>query len=134
MADGGNPTGQQTVGVLVVDHRPPLLNAIVRMLQQTDGVHVFDAVLRPAQAVRETYELAPDVILYGYDAFDTHCFDVLGVLRARLPSAYIIASSFQFDEPMHARAIEAGADDYIPGERLDTDLVPKVLNHQRKRP
>ena len=52
MANGGNQTGQQTVGVLVVDHRPPLLNAIVRMLQQSEGVQVFDAVLRPAQAVR----------------------------------------------------------------------------------
>jgi DNA-binding NarL/FixJ family response regulator len=134
MADGGNQTGGQTIGVLVVDHRPPLLNAIVRMLQQSDGVHVFDAVLRPAQAVQETYELAPDVILYGYDAFDTHCFDLLSQLRAKLPFAYIIASSFQFDKPMHTPALEAGADDYIPGERLDTDLVPKVLNHQRKRP
>jgi DNA-binding NarL/FixJ family response regulator len=134
MADGDNQPGQQTVGVLVVDHRPPLLNAIVRMLQQTEGVHVFDALLRPAQAVRETYELAPDVVLYGYDAFDAHCFDLLGQLRAKLPFAYIIASSFQFDEPMHAVAIDAGADDYIPGDRLDTDLVPKVLNHQRKRP
>src|SRR5437870_3802895 len=98
MADGGKQAGQQAVGVLVVDHRPPLLNAIVRLLQQSEGVYVFDAVLRPEQAVRETYELAPDVVLYGYDAFDAHWIDLLSQLRAKLPFAYIIASSFQFDE------------------------------------
>ena len=124
---------QTAISVLVVDHKPPLLNAIVRMLQQTDGIRVLDALLRPTQAVQETYEYAPDVVLYGYDSRDSHCFDLLTQLRSKLPSTYIIASSFDFDQPLDTPAIAAGADDYVPGEKLDTDLVPKVLHHNRKR-
>jgi DNA-binding NarL/FixJ family response regulator len=124
---------QTVISVLVVDHKPPLLNAIVRMLRQTGGIHVLDAVLRPMQAVQETYEYAPDVVLYGYDSRDAHCLDLLTQLRSKLPSTYIIASSFDFDQPLDAPAIAAGADDYVPGNKLDTDLVPKVLHHERKR-
>lgn len=126
-------TESTDVRVLVVDHKPNLLDAVVDLLRSTPGVTVVAAVRLPTMAVELASQTECDVLLFGFSPLEATSLDSLKVLRARLPGAYIIASSFDTQDARRAEALAAGADEYIQGFRLDEELVPRVLNHERRQ-
>ena len=118
--------------VLVVDHAPVVVQALKRFLESHAGVQVVGAVLRLEEALARVREYAPEVVLVGLLHDDAHSLEQLRQLREALPQAYLIGSSFDLHEEGRGPVLAAGADDFVSGYRLDTDLMPALLRSRER--
>lgn len=121
------------ISVLIVDHTPIILRALVRWIEQLEGLRLVGAVDGVNAAIAMESQSQPEVILYGLSMLLPRSLEDLPVLRRNLPESYIITTSFEPNDESRDPALANGADDYVTGFKLDTDLFPAILRSRRDR-
>jgi DNA-binding NarL/FixJ family response regulator len=124
-------TENDKITILIVDHTPVILQALVRWVQQIERFRLVGAVANINDAIKMEHELQPQVILYGLSVLMPYSLEQLPHLRRKLPESYIIATSWEPHDESRAPALAAGANDYVSGFKLDTDLLPAILRGTR---
>ena len=119
-------SGTAPLKVVIVDLAPSLVEALKRYLAADREIEVVGAFVSVSEAVSDFYRLAPDGILVGLRHDDDIHRDELRRLRALAADAYIVASSFDPQLEGRLDVLAAGANEYVPGFRLEEDLVPAL--------
>ena len=123
---------QPNVRVLVVDFKPTLQSALTSLLQTTPEIVAVEGVRLTTRALPAVRQANYDVIVFVLRLGEAHSLDSLRTLRTALPSAYLIASSFDSHEEGRYASLAAGANAYVSGYRLEDELVSHVLTHTRR--
>lgn len=118
---------RERITVLLIDHTPTILKALTRFLEQIEQLHVVGAVAAVDEVLAMHDDVQPHVIVYGFSILVPNSLAQFPRLRSKLPHAFIIGTSFDPDDEGREAILKAGANAYISGFKLDTELVPEIL-------
>lgn len=113
------------ISVLLVDDNPAFLRIATRLLEAHDDVVVVGAVCGNEEALAQTEELQPDIILIDI-SMPNPGWEIIPRLRAVLPKVGIIALTLIGTDGYRQAVMEAGADDFVPKVAMGTDLLPAI--------
>jgi serine phosphatase RsbU (regulator of sigma subunit)/CheY-like chemotaxis protein len=88
---------------------------------------------RLAGAFARLAEGGIDVVLLDLALPDSHGLDTVARMRARAPRVPIVVLTVLEDEGVGVKAVQMGAQDYLPKSRLDVDLLHRVLRYAIER-
>ena len=116
------------IRVLLIDDNPGFLRIATRFLQEAclGEVTVVGTARGGREALAQTLDPPPEVILLDLMMPDLNGLDVIPRLRARLPHARIIALTLLDTSSYQSAALAAGADAFIPKTAMNTDLLPAI--------
>jgi DNA-binding NarL/FixJ family response regulator len=114
------------ISVLLVDNNRNFLRIATHFLEVQDNVSIVGAVCRDEEALAQSQDLRPDVILIDVSPHNGHGLDTISRLRAALPRAGIIALALVDTDGYWRAALEAGADDFVPKFAMSTNLLPAI--------
>ena len=112
--------------VMLVDDSDIFLRTAVKFLEQHEELAVVGTARSGREALDQAPQLKPDVILLDLRMPDLTGFEVLPQLRAMLPTAGIIVLTLYAFEGYRQVALANGADEFIPKDKLLTDLLPAI--------
>lgn len=114
-----------SIEVLVVDDHEIIRRGLQSIFKDT-GIRVSGEASSIAQAVRQARKLKPDVILLDVLFGSDDSLDAIKRLRSATPRAKVVILS-AFDNPTYvARAVSAGAHDYLLKAASRAELVAAV--------
>ena len=111
---------------MLVDDSEAFLRAAVEFLEQHEGLSVVATAHSGREALDQALRLRPGVILLELEMPNLTGFEVLLQLRAMLPKAGIIILTLYDFQGYRQVALANGADEFIPKDKLVTDLVPAI--------
>ncbi|MFB0536671.1 MAG: response regulator transcription factor [Anaerolineae bacterium] len=114
------------ISVLLVDDNPSFLRIAIRFLQEHDDVAVVGAAGGGEEALALAQDLQPDIVLIDLAMPGLSGLGTIPRLRAVLPEAGIIALTVLDTTSYWQAALAAGANDFVPKTRLNTDLLPAI--------
>jgi DNA-binding NarL/FixJ family response regulator len=114
------------ISVLLVDDNPSFLRIATRFLQEHDDVAVVGAAGGGEEALALAQDLQPDIVLIDLAMPGLSGLETIPRLRAALPEAGIIALTVLDTISYWQAALSAGANDFVPKTRLNTDLLPAI--------
>ncbi len=125
--------GQLTV--TVIEDNADDLALVRRVLQDVDGLNVR---LKEANRLSEGLSLIDeftDVVLLDLGLPDSEGLETLSAVRQRHPNAAIVVMTGLDDSELGARAIQLGANDYLPKEQFRSHVLTRslLLAIERKR-
>jgi two-component system chemotaxis response regulator CheB len=117
-------TGRPLIRVLVIDDSAFSRQAITRMLESSPLVEVVGVARDGEEALRKTFELAPDLITLDLEMPRMDGFTFLRLVMSKRPTPVIVISG-RIGEDQVFRALELGAVDFLakPTPRAAPDLV-----------
>jgi DNA-binding NarL/FixJ family response regulator len=113
------------ISVLLVDDNPAFLRIAARLLEAHDDVVVVGAVCGSEEALAQTEDLQPDIILIDI-YMPNPGWEIIPRLRAVVPKVGIIALTLIGTDGYRQAVMEAGADDFVPKVAMGTDLLPAI--------
>ena len=124
----GRPAARTTnrIRVLVADDHSLLRRALVELLSHQDLVEVVGEAAHGREAVEETEELRPDVVLMDMVMPGLNGIEATRQIVRRLPSTGVVILSMHSDETYILQALQAGARAYLLKDSADTDLIRGV--------
>ena len=114
------------IRVLVVDDNPTFLDIAIEFLQQYDELNIIGTASGGRQALAQAQELCPQVILLDLAMPDLLGLEVIPLLQAMLPGVSIIILTLLNTDGCREAALTAGADDFVPKTKMNTDLLPAI--------
>jgi DNA-binding NarL/FixJ family response regulator len=114
------------ITVLLVDSNQHSLRVVTRFLQVQDNVTVVGAARESEEALTQTLELQPDIVLVDVSMPNGHGLESISRLRAARPTVGIIALAAVHTGGYWQAALAAGADDFIPKFAMSTNLLPAI--------
>jgi DNA-binding NarL/FixJ family response regulator len=114
------------ISVLLVDDNPSFLRIATRFLQGHDDVAVVGAAGGGEEALALAQDLQPDIVLIDLAMPGLSGLGTIPRLRAALPEVGIIALTVLDTTSYWQAALSAGANDFVPKTRLNTDLLPAI--------
>lgn len=111
---------------MLVDESEAFLRVAGEFLEQHEELDVVGTARSGREALDQAPHLKPDVILLDLKMPDLTGFEVLPQLRAMLPTAGIIILTLYDFEGYRQVALANGADEFIPKDKLLTDLPPAI--------
>ncbi len=112
--------------MMLVDDGEAFLRAAVEFLEQYEKLAVVATARSGREALDQAPRLQPDVVLLDLKMPDLTGFEILLQLRAMLPRAGIIILTLYDFEGYRQVALANGADEFIPKDKLLTDLLPAI--------
>ena len=113
--------------VLVVDDHE-IIRQGLQSLFKDSGVRVCGEAASAEEALRQVRKLKPDVVVLDVLLKDGDSFDVIKRVRATSPATRVVMLS-AFDNPTYvARAVAAGAHDYLLKTISRADLIAAVTS------
>jgi DNA-binding NarL/FixJ family response regulator len=113
------------IKVLVVDDHEVVRQGLASVFKDSPARIVGEAV-NPDDAVKQARKLKPDVVLLDVRLGDKDGIEVIRRIRAAAPTARVVVLS-GFDNPTYiARAVSAGAHDYVLKTAARDELVAAV--------
>jgi PAS domain S-box-containing protein len=124
------------ISVLLIEDNPGDARLVQEMLAEAAGVQ-FDLQIadRLSTGLERLAEGGLDGVLLDLSLPDSHGLDTLDKVRAQAPNLPIIVLTVTGDIDLAARAVQAGAQDYLVKGRLDSDLLERAIRCavERKR-
>jgi DNA-binding NarL/FixJ family response regulator len=111
---------------MLVDDSEAFLGVAVEFLGQHEELAVVGTARSGREALDQAPHLQPDVILLDLKMPGLTGFEVLPQLRAMLPAAGIIILTLYDFEGYRQVALANGADDFVPKDKLGTNLLPAI--------
>lgn len=128
------------IRVWLIDDNPTFLRIATRFLQEAcpGEVTVVGTASGGREALAQTLNPRPEVILLDLMMPDMNGLDLIPCLRAMLPHVRIIALTLLDANCYRSAALAAGADAFIPKTAMNTDLLPAIrqinqADHERDR-
>jgi DNA-binding NarL/FixJ family response regulator len=124
-----NPTDLEEglrIRVLLVDDHEPFLRVATDFLQRHHELAVVGTLRGGQEAVAQTQDLRPHVILIDLNMPGLNGLETISHLRAMLPKVGIIALTLLDVNTYRQPALTAGADDFVRKAKLTTDLLPAI--------
>jgi two-component system chemotaxis response regulator CheB len=127
-------SGGERIRVLVIDDSAFSRNVITRMLESSPLVEVVGVAGNGEEALRQTFELEPDLITLDLEMPRMDGFTFLRLLMVKRPTPVLVISGRGGEQDV-PRALESGAVDFIakptptPGPelaRIEQELIRKV--------
>lgn len=115
------PAASPPLRVLLVDDDPAFAE-LIKCLLTLDGAEVLGHALDGAEGVKLAQELEPDVVLMDVRMPRMGGFEATRRILATVPEARVLVVSSSTDPDDVERAREAGADGYLPKDRVATEL------------
>jgi DNA-binding NarL/FixJ family response regulator len=113
--------------VLIADDHEVVRKGLSSLLADS-GVRICGEAATEEEAVRQARKLKPDVVLLDVRFGDADGLDVVKRIRAAAPAAKVVMLS-AFDNPTYvARAVAAGAHDYLLKTISRADLIAAVTS------
>jgi DNA-binding NarL/FixJ family response regulator len=113
--------------VLIADDHEVVRKGLSSLLADS-GVRICGEAATEEEAVRQARKLKPDVVLLDVRFGDADGLDVIKRIRAAAPAAKVVMLS-AFDNPTYvARAVAAGAHDYLLKTISRADLIAAVTS------
>jgi DNA-binding NarL/FixJ family response regulator len=111
-----------TIRVMLVEASDLFLQVTIGFLEQREDLAIVGTARSGREALDQTPQLEPDVILLDLKMPDRSGFEVLTQLRAMLPTAGIIILTLYDFEAYRKVALANGADEFITKDKLFTEL------------
>src|SRR4030095_5008711 len=114
--------------IYLIDDHPVVREGFARALADEPDMTVVGQAGTAAEALRETATLKPDVVLVDLQSPDRDGIELIGALRAQLPTAKLLVLSCYDDEFRVAEALRAGAQGYL----VKTSRLEEVVDGIRR--
>lgn len=114
--------------VYLIDDHPVVREGFARALTDEPDMNVVGQAGTAGDALRETAQLKPDVVLVDLNIPDRDGIELIGALRAQLPNAKLLVLSCYDDEFRVAEALRAGAQGYL----VKTSKLEEVVDGIRR--
>jgi DNA-binding NarL/FixJ family response regulator len=114
------------IRVLLVDDHEPFLRVATDFLQRHHELAVVGALHGGQEALAQTQDLRPHVILIDLNMPGLSGLETISRLRAMLPEVGIIVLTLLDVNTYQQPALAAGADDFVRKAKLTTDLLPAI--------
>ncbi len=112
------------IRIYLIDDHPIVREGFARAISDESDMEVVGQAGTAADALKETLTLKPDVVLVDLNIPDRDGIELLGALRAQLPSAKLLVLSGYDDEFRVAEAVRAGAQGYL----VKTSRIEEVIH------
>lgn len=114
------------VKLLIVDDHEIIRRGLLSLFSGDPGIRVCGEAAGAEEAVRQARMLKPDVVLLDVRLKDEDGLDIIKRLRKVCPGARVVILS-AFDNPTYvARAVSAGAHDYLLKSATRAELIASV--------
>jgi len=112
--------------VLLADDHIVLRSGLKKLLSEQPDIKVIGEANDGNEAITQTTELIPDVLLLDISMPVLGGVDVIRIIRAKMPEVAILVLTMHEDESHFIQALEAGASGYVPKKAADTDLIAAI--------
>jgi DNA-binding NarL/FixJ family response regulator len=116
------------IQIYLIDDHPIVREGFARAIADESDMLVVGQAGTAATALRETVTLKPDVVLVDLNIPDRDGIELLGALRAQLPTSKLLVLSGYDDEFRVAEALRAGAQGYL----VKTSRLDEVIDGIRR--
>lgn len=115
-----------SIRVVVVDDTTLMRQGIRSLLQRYNTIELVGEASSAEDAVEMAEQLTPDVILLDQDMAGLDAFEVISMVKARVPKSEVIVLAERNDEERAFRTLEAGATGYILKDISEEHLVRAI--------
>ncbi|MGA9531502.1 MAG: response regulator transcription factor [Anaerolineales bacterium] len=112
--------------VMLVDDHAVLRAGLCALLEEQDEIVVVGQADSADEAIEQMPELAPDIVVMDLGMPGLNAFDAIRQLRTDYPELGIIVLSMHKGNEIVTRALESGADGYVPKSSAHTDLLRAI--------
>jgi len=112
--------------VMLVDDHAVLRAGLCALLEEQDEIVVVGQAESADDAMEQLPKLAPDIVVMDLGMPGLNAFDAIRQLRASYPELGIIVLSMHKGNEIVTRALESGADGYVPKSSAHTDLLRAI--------
>ena len=123
---GGKRLAVSRVRIVVADDHTLFRQGLRRVLVEQPDWEVVAEASDGAEAVRQTLELEPDVVILDIAMPRLNGVEATRQIVRRLPEVRVLIVSMYSDEVYITQALEAGARGFMLKDSADTDLVRAV--------
>jgi DNA-binding NarL/FixJ family response regulator len=116
------------IKVYLIDDHPIIRDAFARAIADEPDMELVGQAGTAADALRETMAAQPDVVLVDLNIPDRDGIELLGSLRAQLPTTKLLVLSGYDDDFRVAEALRAGAQGYL----VKTARIEEVVDGVRR--
>lgn len=119
-------TSAATIGVVVIDDHPVVLDGVRLLLRDDPAIQVVGAAANAATAVRLVARERPDVVLLDLRLPDALASEVVGILREVAPATRIVLFTAYPDHAALEATLDAGVDGCVLKDTRGSDLVTTI--------
>jgi two-component system nitrate/nitrite response regulator NarL len=116
----------QPIRILLVDDSPHSIVAIRDFLDFQDRLEVVGTATNRREAVGQSIQLQPDIILLDMNLAGTSGLSLIPFLRMNVPKSRIIVLTIMEDAVLRTAALESGADDFVSKKSMSQTLIPAI--------
>jgi len=121
------------IKVLIVDDQESVRQSLRTMLQLVDDMEVVGEAGNGTEAVEQTKQLEPDVVLMDMKMAPSDGLSAAKGIREHSESVGVVMITMHDSDIARERAIEAGVDIFVEKGIAMEDLVDKIRQVYRKR-
>lgn len=114
------------IKVMLVDDHTVLRNGLCALLDEQEQIRVVGEADSADAALEIVPQHSPDIIIMDLGMPGLSAFDAIRKLRADHPKLGIIVLSMHKGNEIVTRALESGADGYVPKSSAHTDLLRAI--------
>ncbi|HEY8497624.1 MAG TPA: response regulator transcription factor [Limnochordales bacterium] len=121
------PTSKPTpIRILIVDDHAMVRAGLRRILEMEPGLQVVGEASEGMEAVEKAQATSPHVVLMDITMPGVNGIEATRMLRARVPSARVVALTIHTDEQYVVAMARAGAWGYVLKDEAPADLIEAV--------
>lgn len=121
------------IQVLLIEHSEDDTALIISALRHESPRFRVYRSKSLAQGIADAGMIDPDVILLGLSLQDASGLDAFQRLFDAHPMIPIVVMTSEENQPIAMKAVKLGAQDYIVKQKLESDLLEKVINYAIER-
>lgn len=114
--------------VMVVDDNPVVAEAIAGLLQSDGRAIVCDRVESGLLAFARVTARRPDIVLMDLEMPGIGGIAAIRRIKALVAPPIVIVVTMHDGPEVRALCLRAGADGFVPKQRITTDLLPTMLS------
>lgn len=116
------------IRVLMVDDSPYFLEAAQDFLLLHEMIHLIGVARHGEEALTQSRELLPDVILLDLNLNSQSGLDLILSLKKHAPRIKVIILSMMDEETYKPASLHAGADAFVHKTTMSQKLIPAILD------
>ncbi|HVA16636.1 MAG TPA: response regulator transcription factor [Candidatus Dormibacteraeota bacterium] len=124
----------QSVRILIVDDHEVMRGGLRSLLESVPEWEVSGEAADGAEAVEKAKELRPDIVVLDISMPTLNGLDAIRLIKKEVPQTQVIILSRYEAAEMRAKALEAGACNYVPkSQNLARELLAAIDEIVRQR-
>lgn len=114
------------IGVLLADDHAVVRAGLRRLLEETEDLRVVGEAPDGLEAVRQTEQLAPQVVLMDISMPGLNGLDAAREIKSRCPAAAVVFLTMHENEEYFLEALRCGAEGYVPKSAPATEVIEAI--------